>query len=37
MRGYQSVVVLEYSGFNEERDEKKIESAMRSWLDATFV
>jgi uncharacterized protein YndB with AHSA1/START domain len=37
MHGYQSVVVLEYSGFSEERDEKKIESAMRSWLDTTFV
>jgi hypothetical protein len=37
MHGYQSVVVLEYSGFAEDRDEQKIESGMRSWLATTFA
>lgn len=37
MHGYQSTVVLEYSGFADAGDERKIESGMRSWLAKTFA
>ncbi len=37
MHGFRSVIVLEYSGFADGQDEKKIETGMRSWLDTAFA
>ena len=37
MHGFHSVIVVEYSGFADGRDEQKIESGMRSWLATSFV
>jgi uncharacterized protein YndB with AHSA1/START domain len=37
IQGYEHSVVAEYHGFSDDEDEKEIESAWQTWLNATFV
>ena len=37
MHARGSVVVAEYQGFSDERDQQEIENSLRSWLDSAFA